>query len=94
MNELNKIKPMVEFDFEDLQLYQKSLIFIDFAYELTSKFPKDEMFGLTSQFRRAANSIALNIGEGFGESIALGLRYLRISRGSIRECVVCNNCSK
>jgi len=47
------------------------------------------MFGLTGQFRRAANSITLNIGEGFGESIALGLRYLRISRGSIRERVVC-----
>lgn len=45
---------------------------------------------MTSQFRNAANSIALNIGEGYGESIPLALRYLRISRGSIRECLVCS----
>jgi four helix bundle protein len=48
------------------------------------------MYGLTSQFRRAANSIALNIGEGYGESVLLSLRYLRIVRGSIRECLVCS----
>ena len=85
---------MVRFDFEDLKVYQKSLIFIDIVYELTSKFPRDELFGLTNQFRRAANSIALNLGEGFGESIALNLRYLRIVRGSIRECIVCSTIAK
>ena len=85
---------MVKFDFEELKVYQKSLLFIDFVYVLTSKFPKNELFGLTSQFRRAANSIALNLGEGFGESIALNLRYLRIVRGSIRECIVCSTIAK
>lgn len=78
------------FDFESLQLYKKSLDFIDFAYMITDKFPREEIYGLTSQFRRAANSIALNIGEGYGESISLALRYLRIVRGSIRECLICS----
>lgn len=79
-----------QFDFESLTLYQKSIDYIDFIYDITKQFPKDEIYGLTSQFRRAANSISLNIGEGYGESIALALRYLRISRGSIRECLVCS----
>lgn len=80
---------MTTFDFENLDLYQKTMTFIDMVYVLTAKFPKSELFGLSSQFTRAANSIALNLGEGFGETVALSLRYLRISRGSIRECVVC-----
>ena len=78
------------FDFESLELYKKSLAYVDFVYNITTEFPKDEMYGLISQFRRAANSISLNIGEGYGESIPLALRYLRISRGSIRECLVCS----
>ena len=78
------------FDFESLELYKKSLNYIDLVYEIIYKFPKEEQYGLTSQFRNAANSIALNIGEGYGESIPLALRYLRISRGSIRECLVCS----
>ncbi|MCZ4695988.1 four helix bundle protein [Ancylomarina euxinus] len=80
---------MTTFDFENLDLYKKTMFFIDMVYDLTAKFPKSELLGLSSQFTRAANSIALNLGEGFGETVALSLRYLRISRGSIRECVVC-----
>ncbi len=79
-----------QFDFESLELYKKALEYIDFVYEITIKFPREELFGLTSQFRNAANSIALNIGEGYGESIPIALRYLKISRGSIRECLVCS----
>lgn len=55
------------FDFESLELYKKSLDYIDFVYDVTNKFPKDELYGLTSQFRRAANSISLNVAEGYGE---------------------------
>ena len=54
------------FDFENLNLYQKSLEFINLVYKQTNAFPKDEIYGLTSQYRRAANSIALNLGEGYG----------------------------
>ncbi|MCU4176548.1 four helix bundle protein [Carboxylicivirga sp. N1Y90] len=79
------------FDFESLGLYKKAMAFIDLVYEQTKSFPEDEIYGLTGQYRRAANSIALNIGEGYGETIPLALRYLRISKGSIRECVVCNS---
>lgn len=78
------------FDFESLELYKKSLDYIDFVYDITNTFPKEELFGLSDQIKRAANSISLNIGEGYGESVLLGLRYMRIVRGSIRECVVCS----
>lgn len=78
------------FDFESLELYKKSLDYVDFVYDCTKYFPKEELFGLTGQYRNAANSISLNIGEGYGESIPLALRYLRITRGSIRECLVCS----
>lgn len=78
------------FDFESLELYKKSLDYIDFVYDITNSFPGEELFGLSDQIKRAANSIALNIGEGYGESVLLGLRYMRIVRGSIRECVVCS----
>lgn len=81
------------FDFETLELYKKSLDYIDFVYDLTNQFPKEELFGLTSQFKRAVNSISLNIGEGYGETIPLALRYLRITRGSVRECLVCSTVS-
>jgi len=79
-----------QFDFESLELYKKSFDYVDFVYETTKQFPHDELFGQTSQFRRAANSISLNIAEGYGESIPLALRYLRITRGSIRECLGCS----
>ncbi|MRT93235.1 four helix bundle protein [Ancylomarina sp. 16SWW S1-10-2] len=82
---------MGSFDFENLNLYQKSLEFINLVYKQTNTFPRDEIYGLTSQYRRAANSIALNLGEGYGESVPLNIRYLRISKGSVRECVVCSS---
>ena len=47
----------VKFNFEDLKVYQKALDFIDFTYQLTSGFPSNEKYGLTSQFNRAAVSI-------------------------------------
>ena len=78
----------VSFDFESLELYQKVLNYIDFVFELTKKLPREEIFGLTSQLRRAADSIALNLGEGYGETFGLFFRYMKIVNGSIRECVV------
>jgi len=81
---------METFDFEDMSLYQKSLDYIDLVYRFTTNFPSKESYGLSSQFQRAASSISLNLAEGFGESVPLALRYLRISRGSIRECVGCS----
>lgn len=52
------------FKFEELRVYQESLQLTNVIYEITSKWPKREMFGLVDQFRRAAVSVSLNIAEG------------------------------
>lgn len=80
----------VKFNFEDLRVYQKSLDFIDEVYEITKHFPSEERYSLTSQYRRAAQSIALNIAEGAGDTDPQFNRFLNISQGSIKECVVCS----
>ncbi|NJW53671.1 four helix bundle protein [Salinimicrobium oceani] len=80
----------VKFNFEDLKVYQKALDFIDFTYSLTAKFPKEELYGLTSQFNRAAVSIALNTSEGSGDTDAQFHRFVQTAADSIRECVTCS----
>lgn len=52
--------------FEDLRVWQKAMEFCTDVYSKTGRFPKEESYGLTSQFRRAATSIPLNIAEGSG----------------------------
>lgn len=78
------------FDFESLELYKKSLNYTDFVYDLLILFPEEERFALANQLNRASASITLNIAEGYGESIPLALKYLKIVRGSIRECLGCS----
>ncbi|WZL90460.1 four helix bundle protein [Salinimicrobium sp. 3283s] len=78
------------FKFEDLKVYQKSLVFIDDVYKITLQFPPEELFGLTSQFRRASTSIALNIAEGSGSTDKDFNKYLRTTFNSLKECVVCS----
>ena len=77
------------FKFENLTVYQKSLEFIDTIYSITVKFPKEEQFRITSQFIRAAHSIALNIADGSGGTNPEFKNFLRISKRSTRECIVC-----
>jgi len=74
--------------FRDLIVWQKSHQFVLAVYRSTrSDFPREEMYGLTSQFRRAAVSIAANIAEGFRkQSKADKARMLNISEGSLEEC--------
>ena len=56
------------------------------VYRLTASFPKDEVYGMTSQIRRAAVSIAANIAEGHGrESSGSFVQFLRMSQGSLKE---------
>lgn len=54
--------------YKDLLVWQQGHEFVLFIYTLSKKFPKEEVFGLTSQIRRAAVSITSNIAEGFGRS--------------------------
>ena len=75
------------FNFEKLEVYKKSLDFVNSVYDVTSIFPKEERFVLVDQFRRAAVSISLNIAEGADSSNLQFKRYLKISKGSIRECI-------
>ncbi|MGB7062087.1 MAG: four helix bundle protein [Candidatus Zixiibacteriota bacterium] len=75
------------FSFENLKVYRDSLQFAKDVYRLTNKFPKDEIFGLTSQLRRAASSVVLNIAEGSGLTKNEFKNFLRRARGSVYECV-------
>lgn len=84
----------IKFKFEDLKVYQKALDFIDSTYSITEKFPKNENYALSSQFKRASTSIALNIAEGAGDTNAQFNRFLNITKGSIKECVVCSTIAK
>lgn len=73
--------------FEDLLVWQKAHEFVLLVYKETSSFPKDELYGLTSQFRRAAVSIPSNISEGYRKKGTLDkLRLYNISQGSLEEC--------
>jgi four helix bundle protein len=72
--------------YKDLFVWQRGIEISVAVYKLSNKFPESEMFGLTSQLRRAANSISLNIAEGFGRNSTKGyINYLRIAKGSLDE---------
>ncbi len=73
--------------FQDLLVWQKAHQFVLDIYRCSNDFPKHEMFGLTSQLRRAAVSIPANIVEGYKKESALDkARFLNISQGSLEEC--------
>jgi four helix bundle protein len=73
-------------DFRDLVVWQKAHRLTLSAYKLTATFPKEERYGLTSQIRRCAVSIAANIAEGCGKrGNAEFQRFLNIASGSASE---------
>jgi four helix bundle protein len=73
-------------NYRDLLVWQRAMDIAAATYELSRHFPKDEMFGLTSQSRRAAASIAANIAEGYGRaSRPTYAHFLRIAQGSLKE---------
>ena len=72
--------------FRDLLVWQKSICLATTIYKLTRDFPRDEIYGLTSQMRRASVSIASNIAEGHGRlSIGEFQQFLGMSRASTFE---------
>ena len=73
--------------FQDLIVWQKAHAFVLSTHAFTQSFPKHELYGLTSQLRRAAISIPANIAEGFRKQSANDkARFLNISEGSLEEC--------
>jgi four helix bundle protein len=78
-------KPSAQ-SFRDLLVWQRSIQLATAIYRLTQDFPRDEMYGLTSQMRRAAVSIASNIAEGQGRlSTGEFQQFLGMARGSSFE---------
>ena len=72
--------------YRDLLIWQKSFFLVIEIYKITSSFPKEELYGLTSQIRRTSVSIPSNIAEGFGRnSTGDYKRFLQISLGSLYE---------
>ena len=73
--------------FQDLIAWQQAHQFVLAVYNYSDYFPQKEIYGLTSQFRRAAISIAANIAEGFKKKdVADKARFLNIAQGSLEEC--------
>ena len=71
---------------QDLIVWQKAMDLVTVIYRLTRGFPKEEMYGLTSQIRRAAVSIPSNIADGHALKQTLAyLRHLAIASGSLAE---------
>ena len=78
------------FKFEKLEIWKMAIDLADNIHSLTRNFPKEEMFSLSSQIKRAADSISLNIAEGStGQSDPEQLRFLGYSQRTCLEVVNC-----
>jgi four helix bundle protein len=72
--------------YRELEVWQVAMSLAEECYKVTKGFPKDELFGMTSQIRRAAASIPANIAEGQGrEHTKEFMNHLSIARGSLKE---------
>jgi len=83
---MNENKKIVSKSFEDLLVWQRAHAFVLDVYKTTKDFPKEELFGITSQFRNAARSIPSNIAEGYKRrGKADKLRFFNFAQGSLEE---------
>ena len=81
LNIMNKLK-----SYKDLLVWQRAVDISVEVYAISASFPKEEVFGLTNQIRRASNSISLNIAEGYSRNSAKAyLNFLNIAQGSLFE---------
>lgn len=72
--------------YRDLVAWQQAVELAASVYSLSRSWPREELYGLTSQARRAAASISANIAEGYGrDNLGSYLQFLRIAQGSLKE---------
>ena len=72
--------------YRDLKVWQDGMMLMVDCYRFSKEFPKEELFGLTSQLRRAAVSIPANIAEGYGrDSGGSYINFLKPAQGSLKE---------
>jgi four helix bundle protein len=72
--------------YQDLKVWQVAMDLAADIYKLTRAFPKEELYGMSSQLRRSAGSIAANIAEGYGREVRGSfVQFLRIAQGSLKE---------
>ena len=77
---------MLNLNHKNLDVWQLAIKLVSTIYQITSKYPKEEVFGLTSQTRRAVVSISANLAEGSSrKSLAERKRFYEISRSSLVE---------
>jgi len=72
--------------YQQLEVWQKAVTLVTEVYQVTRTFPREEIYGLTSQLRRAAVSIPANIAEGRGRNTTRDyIQFLRVASGSLLE---------
>ena len=72
--------------YRDLRVWQQAMSLAEACYRTTRQFPREELYGMTSQIRRAAASVPANIAEGRGrENRGEYIQFLRVAQGSLKE---------
>ncbi len=76
------------FGFERLDVWRRAIDYVNNLYDISSRFPKEEMYGLQSQLRRAGVSVSANIAEGWGRGSTKDfIHFVEIGYGSLMESV-------
>ena len=71
--------------YKELEAYKKGYELVNVIYKMTKTFPREEMFGMTSQIRRAAIAIPSNIAEGYMRGTKEYVQFLKVALGSCAE---------
>ena len=72
--------------YQDLRVWQEAMHLAEDCYRVTKAFPREELFGMVTQIRRASASIPANIAEGWGrEGTREYIQFLRVAQGSLKE---------
>jgi four helix bundle protein len=83
---VNEDVPKPITDYRDLDVWNEAMNLAAAIYDMTRTFPREELFGMTSQMRRASVSVATNIAEGYGrQQTRPFIQFLRVSQGSLKE---------